>query len=175
MADPELAVHLAGYRKKFSARAPNLAGKKSDDELRQFTDADGLRDMTLPPAIEVLPGEPPLSRGNGKFKYLWVITPSAVPLILEDGEAGRATVRGYAAHTNLTGGSDAHSGGELWFRDDRSFWISGGSGRYGPRSAEEMNAVVESFRAAGYAVASFGWSEETHTPQRFLRGEAQWA
>jgi len=104
---------------------------------------------------------------------LWVIAVNKVPYILEKGHAGSSLSRGRAAHTNLTGGDAVHCAGELWFRDETSFWLSGGSSRFRPRSAEELEDVVRAFRQAGFKVASFGWDPEAG-PARFLRGEAVW-
>ena len=174
MIDLTLASNLEGYRNAYPAREPYLGTMQNDDELKQFGPEDGRGEMSIAPATGVVQGNPPDGRGSSENKYLWAIEPEGVPSVLEDGPAGKAVARGYASHTNLTGGGLAHCGGELWFRDVNSFWLSGSSGRYRPRSGEELAAVVASFRKSGYAVASFGWDGEAGRPAKFLRGEAQW-
>jgi hypothetical protein len=165
---------LSQYRTEYTARPPDLATQRYDDEMRSFSVADGVAELLPPPAEPFEAGIPPRARGNGIAKYLWVVTPSAVPYVLEEGTSGKLTKRGYAAHTNLTGGDDAHVGGELWFRDANSFYLNGKSGRYGPRSKTELEAVVMAFAAGGYSVASFGWDMDRNKPHAFLRGDATW-
>jgi hypothetical protein len=163
------------YRKNYPARAADLARMKFDDEKRLLAAPDGVRELSKPPATDLEVGDPPESFGGGSNKYLWVILPDSLPYVLESGELGKSLSRGAVSHTNLTGGTEAHCGGELWFRDGSSFWICGGSSRYRPRSKAELFAVVTAFRGWGYQVASFGWDHEVNGPIRFLRGEAEWA
>jgi hypothetical protein len=106
--------------------------------------------------------------------YIWLVMEDAVLYGLEKGETGTSLSRGRLAHTNLSGGREAYCGGELWFSDESSFWITGSSGRYKPRSVEELDEVVTAFRSAGYKVASCGWSEQLGRFMRFPRGEVVW-
>lgn len=69
-------------------------------------------------------------------------------------------IGGKLKHTNLTGGEPAFSGGELLILNDNTLVVSGDSGRYGPRSADEMLDVAIAFRNAGYTVYSTGYDEE---------------
>lgn len=164
------------YRDAYPARDPDLSNQKGEDELTLISAASGPIELSISPAEEVEFGTPPERRfDNGVNKYLWLVAADAVPLLLEEGPEGLATSRKRAAHTNLSGGVPAHCGGELWFRDANSFWLSGGSSRYQPRGPEELAAVVECFSKCGYNVASFGWEEEVAGPARFLRGEVEWS
>jgi hypothetical protein len=104
---------------------------------------------------------------------LWVIGPEKIPHALEF-LPDVAFHRGYLSHTNLTGGAPAHSGGELWFTTASSIVINGGSGRYPPRSPEELEAVAAAFKGVGFQVASMGWDEEINAPARYLRGTPNW-
>lgn len=166
---------FARYREEFVIRTPDLRRQRFDDELLQLTAQDGMAEMVVSPSTSAVPGVPPTRpREDGVEKYLWVIGSDSVPSIPEEGRAGRDLSRGRVAHTNLTGGQPAFCGGELWYRDDSSFWLSGGSGRYPPRSGAELERVVECFASCGYSVASFGWDVEADGPARFLRGRAKW-
>ena len=60
-------------------------------------------------------------------------------------------------HTNLTGGGEAYLGGELWFSSASSLYLSGGSGRYPPLNAAQLDEAVGVFESFGYEVASLGW------------------
>ena len=76
-------------------------------------------------------GLPPRHRNDATtFLYLWIIDLSGIPYILERAlpELGGKLPK----HTNLTGGTPASIGGELWFRTESSLFLSGKSGRYGP-------------------------------------------
>jgi hypothetical protein len=60
----------------------------------------------------------------------------------------------------------------LWFGDDaKTIYLNGGSGRYPPKTEEELNAVAEALKCAGYTVVNFGWDEGTGGPARYYRGE----
>lgn len=149
---------------------------KNADELTRLSSDDGVLELSDAPAQRFESGSPPVGRfGNGQKKYLWVVATRGCPSILEEGPAAAGLSRGAVSHSNLTGGDEAHAGGELWFNDDSSIWLSGGSSRYVPRDERELEHVANCFRAAGYLVASFGWDQEVAGPVRFLRGEAQWA
>jgi hypothetical protein len=52
--------------------------------------------------------------------------------------------------------------------------LNGGSGRYPPRSAEELDDVAKAFKAIGYKVAHMGWDAGTNAPARYLRGDPLW-
>jgi hypothetical protein len=162
------------YRKKYASRGPNLANKRFDDELRQLTIAEGLNELAPPPCTAAKTGAPPsMAKEAESTKYLWVVAPSTVPFALEL-LANAKLQRGRLSHTNLTGGGRAHCGGEMWFTDVSIIVMNGGSGRYPPRSMDELDDVAKAFKAVGYKVAHMGWDEDTNTPARFLRGDPQW-
>lgn len=106
--------------------------------------------------------------------YLWLIKPDDVVGALEEGATGQLTARKRLAHTNLCGATAAHCGGELWFRDGRAIWVTGGSSRFPPRDASELSTIVDAFRTSGYAVCSCGWDTENDIPARFFRGQDMW-
>ena len=67
-------------------------------------------------------------------------------------EKAKATTRltlKKAKHTNISGGSKAHSGGELWFISKDTVLLNGCSGRYGPRSEIKLNEIIDIFKTTG--------------------------
>lgn len=101
---------------------------------------------------------------QGDPPYLWVIDPRGIPYILEhpleilDGSRPK--------HTNLTGGREAYVGGELWFGDTLKIFVSGGSGRYGPESPEQLEDAVSVFETFGYVVRSLEWDPQLGKARR---------
>jgi hypothetical protein len=162
------------YRKKYASRDPDLTNKRFADELRQLTTAEGLNELAPPPCAAAKTGNPPTGAKEAEStKYLWVVAPTSVPFALELlPDVGLQ--RGRLSHTNLTGGGRAHSGGEMWFTDASIIIMNGGSGRYPPRSADELDDVARAFKAVGYKVSHMGWDKETNRPVRYLRGDPQW-
>lgn len=159
------------YRAKWPARSPDLSRQKYADELQLLT--EGVTEFTKAPVEDAIFGTPPKSWPDAeamKTKYLWVVSPENIPYILENGDIGAQLERESVSHTNLTGGKDAHCGGELWFRDETTFWLCGGSSRYKARCADELEAVAVSFRRMGYEVINMGWDEDTNSAVRLLRG-----
>ncbi len=111
-------------------------------------------------------GTPPRSRDEPPNGYLWAIDDTGIPYILE---APLPALNGNRPkHTNLTAGGPAYIGGELWFSDARSLFLSGGSGRYPPRNAEQLSNAVRVFEFYGYGVTSLGWDTDSDTAQRLL-------
>jgi hypothetical protein len=165
---------FAAYRKRFPVRSPDLSRMKFEDELRQIALAEGLQSLTSAPNQAAKTGVAPTkARESEDTKYLWVIAAEDVPLALECNNTAKLQ-RGYLSHTNLTGGADAHSGGELWFTDASVLILNGGSGRYPPQSEAELEQAALAFKAMGYKVANMGWDDETDTPARYLRGDPKW-
>jgi hypothetical protein len=163
------------YRESYPVREPHLATKRDDDELRLLNAVEGLQTLNVAPAQSPILGLPPsLQSAAGTNKYLWVVAMADVPIATERLQAGVKLSRGCLSHTNLTGGTVAHCGGELWFADDSSIIVNGGSGRYPPRDAAELEQIAISFKLAGYRTASMGWNDETNRSYRTLRGEPQW-
>jgi hypothetical protein len=164
-----LTHNFDNFRSQFVARTPNLAVQQFPDETEDSRNSDEVRPLTIAPAAGCAYGDPE-DQGT---KFLWLVCVKEIPAALENGELGRSMKRGRLAHTNLSGGEPAHCGGELWFRDDHSMWLNGASGRYHPRSAEELEAVAQCFRNSGYLVACCGWDEETNKAARLFR-DANW-
>jgi len=171
---PTIGEAFSAYRTTYPARPADVSRVRFDDELRQLTEAEGLRNLDIPPCTNVVFGGPPSSDGEAAAeKYLWTVLPSSIPFALEL-LPGVPFQRGRLAHTNLTGAREAHSGGEMWFKDSESIFINGGSGRYGPRSPEELEAVAKAFKESGYKVASMGWDVGVNAPARSVRGDPKW-
>lgn len=163
------------YRESFEAREPNLERQEHEDEITDFSDREDVVSLTVAPAARLLRGVPPrVPRSSGDQMHLWLVGTDDVLVALEEGATGQSTTRGRLAHTNLSGGRPAHAGGELWYRDGASLWLTGGSSRYPPRSKGELDAIVEGFRSSGYTVRSCGWAEDIAGPARFFRGPDQW-
>ncbi|WP_162292132.1 hypothetical protein [Stenotrophomonas maltophilia] len=109
--------------------------------------------------------------GGQEGKYLWLVLREDVVCGLEYGSLGLSLGRKRMAHTNFSGKEPAYVGGEMWFRDESSVWINGGSGRFPAQDASEWHAAVRGFVRAGYSVCSAGWDEGTGTPSRVIRSE----
>ena len=162
------------YREHFTMRPPDLTNQRFADEIRLITPEEGLSELTPAPASAPNVGVPPgLGTAESVNKYLWVIAADGVPIALES-PARVELQRGRLCHTNLTGGASSYCGGELYFIDQTSVVVNGGSGRYPPRSAAELEEVAVSFKAAGYRTASMGWNQETNASYRTVRGELTW-
>lgn len=165
-----------GYRSQYSARK-SLIQVSNKDEVEQINAQQGLFTWDRAPQKENVESisfdQFKLSEDRYPFqelKQLWVISGDSVVYALELGKFGLARVRGRLAHTNLTGGGVAYSGGELWFMDgSRQLVLNGASGRYRPRSSDEIDCVCEAFSATGFDVISMGWDEGTNEPRRVLR------
>ena len=156
-----LGEFLSHHRPRLPERQPS--GKES----RRLAAVDGARLLGRAPASEVSFGSPPRSRiDRGTERYLWVIDATGVryvreaPLPALDGELPK--------HTNLTGGKAAYVGGELWFESGTIIRLSGGSGRYPPDSAAQLDDAVRVFEELGYTVVSLGWDDGTGTAKRYL-------
>lgn len=170
--------------KEFAPREPNLATMESEDELDDLSDHPEVISVQIAPQADasLADAEPSsdvwderwLGKDEGN-KYLWLVRIDDVKMCLEFGELGRSRSRRRLAHTNLSGNSAAHCGGELWFKDHDAIYLNGCSGRFRPNSAEELKAIVDCYRAAGFRVCCFGWDDGTGMPKRTLRkGEILW-
>lgn len=163
------------YRTEFSLQLPDLANKRHDDEVIDVSSNSDVYSFLAAPATDFLLGDPPTRpRTAGEKMHIWLVLPRDVVFSEEAGASGASTHRGRLSHTNLSGGGEAHCGGELWFRDEQSIWITGGSSRYAPRSGEELQAITKSFLSSGYSVCSCGWDSENAAPARFFRGGEKW-
>lgn len=159
------------YRQNFASRSPNLENQKYDDELKEF---ENLQFLGNAPFEDAVVDTPPVTGGTpfGTNTYLWAIRAVDIPIISKIGEEGQKTTRKRASHTNLTGGDEAHSGGELWFEAKDTFWFSGGSSRYQPRNPSELEAIEGVFTELGYKEISFGWDFDLNMPARVYRSES---
>ena len=139
------------------------------DARRLLTTADGVG--VMPACVAAM--RPAPTPGTRENCYLWVILPESVPVVLETGENVQPPPlsMGMAKHTNLTGGAPACCGGELWLDavDVGRLHMTGGSGRYGARTPEQLADAVHVFVQFGYAVRSAGWSDENDCPERVFR------
>jgi len=168
---------FAHHRLAHGPQKPDLSKLQYCDELEQIGIEEGLFEFSSPPAEDITIGRAPGSwqdQEAAKTKYLWAVAKTGIPAALEIPVNGTHLMRGRLAHTNLTGGEEAHTAGELWFYDKNSIVINGGSSRYKPRSPEELTSVARAFKDAGYKVADMGWDEETDGPCRILRGDPKW-
>lgn len=163
------------YRTQFSARLPDLTRKQYDDEEADVSSHNDVYSLPHAPAGNHLRGTPPTEpRSAGEKMHIWLVLPEDVVFSEEAGHSGASTQRKRLSHTNLSGGNPAHCGGELWFRDEGSIWITGGSSRYAPRSDEELHSLAQSFVDSGYSVCSCGWDSDNAMPARFFRGNEKW-
>lgn len=106
-------------------------------------------------------GNPPMSRDNpGNNCYLWVIRDKDIPSILEDSPEFKSIYGQIPKHSNLTGGKDAYSGGELWKLQNNKYVISGSSGRYQVQTPEELEYIKQAFSSLGYDIDTLGWDYE---------------
>ncbi len=122
--------------------------------------------------------EPPSANEKCISRYLWVVvaTPCEVRYIEENAPATFSLNRGSACHTNLTGGQEAFCGGELWFLGNDEVHISGASGRYPPRSNQELEDACQIFVRKNYKTYCLGWDEDIARPARVCRkkGSGKW-
>ena len=156
-------VTCTEFRCRYPPRPPN------DVDYHEPHEWILLQDLSLlpraPAAGVMIGGSPPRYRnGRTTFLYLWVIDLSGIPYILEYAlpELGGNPPK----HTNLTGGNPASTGGELWFHTESSLFLSGKSGRYGPRDEQQLADAVTVFEDYGYDVLSLGW--EDGQPRAYL-------
>jgi hypothetical protein len=169
-------MQLGTYRSEFPSRSPDLGGRlKNPDELVLLNTTDGVEQL-IPQGVQRSTGIPPLRSvtnpdPEGSNTHLWVITQQGTPVLPELAPSAAGLAAGRAKHTNLTGGADAHAGGELWFQSDDSFYFSGASGRYEPRNLAELDAIASVFTEAGYRVAHCGWDDVASRPRRSFRGQ----
>ena len=128
--------------------------------------ADDIRQLEPAPVYGIVYGIPPYAETGGRARYLWVIDEIGIPYLQERpiDRLGGALPK----HTNLTGGRPAYIGGEVWFSDSESIYVSGGSGRYPPRDETQLLDAVSVFESYGYKVKSLGWDSESQRALRVL-------
>lgn len=166
-------MDFSTFRDVYPAREPAADKIKNDDELVLISESDGLQ-FFADAIHDIRMSEPPRVVDARGHTYLWVIGKQRVPVALESIDFGRTLKTCVIKHTNLTGGEAAHCGGELWFLSEKSVVISGSSGRYGPKTEQELTDAVLSFKVEGFEVASLGFDDETGYPQTVLVGQPRW-
>jgi hypothetical protein len=129
----------------------------NEDQKKPMNDGNGLLLWQDGPAgvnpVDA-PGVPVpvVSEEDDKAKYLWVIREDDVPYAAEACDFGKTLESKVIKHSNLTGGGTAYAGGELLILDKQTIVLNGSSGRYGPRSSQELQALARAFRESGYFV-----------------------
>lgn len=144
-----------------------------EDERREMTGDDGL-EQWRDGSGKVVHGEPPAIEKSHPELRLWVVRADDVVHALERGGFATTLNGGRVKHSNLTGARPAHCGGQLVFLEDNAIALDGGSGRYGPRSKDEMIAVAKAFRGSGYEVWTYGWDDENAWPFRIGSRLPEW-
>jgi len=163
-----MPMTLAAFSAIYPLQGPNKP-LDAPDQARLLTAADGVISLTGAPFPTPVLGQPGLPAG----KHLWVILPADLPVILETAPNVQPPPlqSGCAKHTNLTGGEAACCGGELWIDavSASQLYVNGGSGRYQPRTSDELDDAVQVFESLGFQVVSMGWDDDNDRPARMLR------
>lgn len=160
-------MDLGTFLTRYPPALPRRA-HANDDELRLLAEADGVLALDVAPAAPSTTGDP----SDLSARHLWVIWPAGVPYILERAPAVSPPLQsGVAKHSNLTGGGAASCGGELWVDpvDPSKLYVNGASGRYGPKTPQQLVDAVVLIRDRGFQVESFGWDADTNLPARVYR------
>ena len=159
-----IVAALQSFRSQYTALAPVAGTVDADWQLISLSSY--LRRLTPAPASCVIEGSPPYHYHETTHRYIWVIDDTGIPYILEN----KVEILGNEVpkHTNLTAGEAAYIGGEIWFRNASSIYLSGGSGRYPPRSEQHLADAVNVFQDYGYEVRSLGWNRDTNKAKRTL-------
>ena len=172
MCDAKIAFDL--FRGNYPPKTLDHTLVRNPGELELISAEDGRRSWQMGPGGPDDVPDPPEGLQDGQDVNLWVIDSDNVPYALECGEFGKRSETGRLKHSNLTGGGDAHCGGELVLISHNVIALNGCSGRYGPRSEQELSAVANAFRASGYGVWQYGWDAGTNRPLTFALGTPVW-
>lgn len=163
-------MNFGDFRGVYPAIPPKRA-PRDPDECVQMTLADGMRFLAGPVREPVTIVRVPTTQEETLVgRYLWVIGPTDCPHGLEEGPFGQARRLGQVKHTNLTGGGNAHCGGELWYLTDDRVLINGASGRYGPATEQQLHDAARCLQALGYSVGYMRFGE-SNKPMTFAAGE----
>jgi hypothetical protein len=158
-------VELLAFNAKYPPHEQRRVSANADED-RQLGPSDGVNVFTSPPAVGP-PGDPDKSDN----RHLWVFRPADAPYVLETAPlVAPRLASGVAKHTNLTGGTTASCGGELWIDEanQNRLYVNGASGRYGPTTRQQLEDAIDVFQSFGFEVVSFGWNDETQTPYTVL-------
>ena len=162
------------YRLKYIPRLPQKPLGNADEQ-RLLNDLDGVRMFSdAPYPVREQDMNSSARNPDENKRCLWVIRQQDVPFILEHANVLPPLASGRCKHTNLTGGSEARCGGEVWFVSSHRLILNGASGRYPPGDAGELQDVTNAFEGAGYEVWSMGWDEEIDRPARVPKGIPPW-
>ena len=162
---PEQGVNLKRFedRPDVSIRKPGRVMKTG--EGNQIGANEGLQKSTgekfdIPDEYDVDfdPADPTNKEILKNNKYLWVIDKDGLKIVRENQEYLAAIERKQPSHTNLTGGGDAYSAGEVWFLGNGKVRLNAASRAYGqghdtmPLTALEYQLSVDVWAEIGYSV-----------------------
>ena len=162
---PEQGVNLKRFedRPDVSIRKPGRVMKTG--EGNQIGANEGLQKSTgekfdIPDEYDVDfdPADPKNADILKNNKYLWVIDKDGLKIVRENQEYLAAIERLQPSHTNLTGGGDAYSAGEVWFLGNGKVRLNAASRAYGqghntmPLTAPEYQLSVDVWAEIGYSV-----------------------
>lgn len=156
---------LDKFRSSYKLRNP----EKPDNhphESKKIESKDGLAFLRPAPASGVKFGNPQKPEDPARNTYLWIIDDRGIPYLIDCRMAILYCHR--PKHTNLTGGRSAYIGGELWFSDPNSIYVSGSSGRFHPSDEQQLDAAIGVFSSFKYIVTSLGWNQEAGHARRIL-------
>ena len=161
------SMTLVEFARTHPPQLPRIPSQNPDQD-RLLGIADGVFSLADLPVDNPVFG----ARGTPEGRYLWVISVGAIPAILETAPRVQPPLQSAVAkHTNLTGGDPACCGGELWLDvvAAERLHVTGASGRYPPRSPEELANAVSVLREIGFVVESAGWDTDNERPARVFR------
>ena len=162
---PEQGVNLKRFedRPDVSIRKPGRVMKTG--EGNQIGANEGLQKSTgekfdIPDEYDVDfdPADPTNAEILKNNKYLWVIDKDGLKIVRENQDYLAAIERRQPSHTNLTGGGDAYSAGEVWFLGNGKVRLNAASRAYGqghdtmPLTALEYQLSVDVWAEIGYSV-----------------------
>ncbi len=163
------------YRASAELKGMHADAPRYDGDSDQLTAADGLEEwLDGVSGGSTSKGRIPVVSAKPEDVRLWVVTPENVLHAVEICAFGAEREAGRLKHSNLTGGADAFSGGELVFIDGQTIVVNGCSGRYRVGSTAEMKALAGPFRASGYRVWNMGYSTDTNRPALFGTQDPEW-
>jgi hypothetical protein len=162
------------------ARHPPAQLIANKDQTVQMNQEHGLqvwqdREKVTSESSSISKAPPEITPAMLAQQHLWVVRQDDVVHALEKCEFGLTLESKVIKHTNLTGGAAAYCGGELLFLNEKTVVINGCSGRYGPRSEEEMLLAAKAFSNSGYKVWHMGYDDEADRPIPFIGVKPQLA
>lgn len=160
MVNMDFNSSFLDYKSRFNARPYDASKVNNPSELVQIDyltlEEDGVNfSLNISEDMD-------WTKPSDATKYLWLIMDQEVRVIEEN-------IQPIPKHTNLSGGENAYCGGEVWFTTPNHIYFNGGSGRYTPRSKEELENIETALQYFGYDVVSFGWDDDLERPARSLR------